>query len=64
MEEIEFTLHPDGQVEYTVKGVKGTGCEQLTELFGELGKTVVSKPTGEYYEIPPVVNTKQISGRG
>ncbi len=64
MEEIEFTLHPDGQVEYTVKGVKGTGCEQLTELFSQLGKTAISKPTSEYYEVPPEINAKQITGRG
>ena len=63
MEEIEFTIHPDGNVEYTIRGIKGTGCEQLTDVFKSLGQTVVSRPTGEYYETPPETKTTQRTGR-
>lgn len=62
MQEIEFTIHPDGKVEYTIRGIKGSGCEELEALFKELGQTQVSKPTSEFYEIPPEQHTRQYTG--
>ena len=49
-QEVEFTIKPDGAVEFTVKGVKGRACEDVAKLFGELGKTVRDENTAEYYE--------------
>ena len=50
MQEIEFTIAKDGSVEYTIKGVKGTSCEDLSKIFAKLGKVTSSKKTAEYYE--------------
>jgi len=49
-EEIEFTIRPDGSVEYTIRGVKGAACDDLSKLFEELGRVETSVRTGEYYE--------------
>jgi hypothetical protein len=50
MQEIEFTIAKDGTVEYTIKGLKGTSCEDLSKIFEKLGKVTASKKTAEYYE--------------
>jgi len=49
-EEIEITILPDGRVEYTIKGVKGSACENISALLEQLGKVVQEQRTGEYYE--------------
>jgi len=48
--EIEFTIKPDGNVEFTVKGVKGKQCLSIAELFKVLGETESEQATAEYYE--------------
>eukprot|EP00560_Eucampia_antarctica_P001565 CAMPEP_0197831538 /NCGR_PEP_ID=MMETSP1437-20131217/10748_1 /TAXON_ID=49252 ORGANISM="Eucampia antarctica, Strain CCMP1452" /NCGR_SAMPLE_ID=MMETSP1437 /ASSEMBLY_ACC=CAM_ASM_001096 /LENGTH=78 /DNA_ID=CAMNT_0043434493 /DNA_START=217 /DNA_END=450 /DNA_ORIENTATION=- len=51
MERIEFKIFPDGRIEETVIGVKGTNCQKITEeLNAALGKVVASKPTEEMFE--------------
>ena len=51
MEEIEYTIYPDGRIEQIVKGVKGEDCLKLTaEIEEELGEVVSQKPTGEMFE--------------
>lgn len=49
-QEIEISILPDGRVEYTIKGVKGAACEDISALFEQLGKVEKSERTGEYYE--------------
>lgn len=49
-EEIEITILPDGRVEYTIKGVKGSACEDISKLLEQLGKVEAQERTGEYYE--------------
>ncbi len=49
-QEIEITILPDGQVEYVIKGVKGSACEEISALLEQLGKVEQSERTGEYYE--------------
>ena len=49
-QEVEFTIKPDGTVEFTVTGVKGQACEDVAKLFGELGKTTRDERTADYYE--------------
>lgn len=49
-EEIEITIHPDGQIEYTIKGVKGAVCDTISALLEQLGKIQSERRTGEYYE--------------
>jgi hypothetical protein len=49
-EEIEITIRPDGQIEYTIKGVKGSACDTISALLAQLGKIQTEQRTGEYYE--------------
>lgn len=49
-QEIEFRIRPDGQVEFTIKGVKGRRCEDVARLFESLGQVEETRATGEYYE--------------
>jgi len=48
--EIEFIIKPDGNVEFTIKGAKGTQCLPIAELFKVLGKTESEQATAEFYE--------------
>lgn len=51
VERIEFKIFPDGRIEETVIGVKGTDCQKVTEdLNASLGKVVSTQPTEEMYE--------------
>ena len=49
-QEIEIKILPDGRVEYTIKGVKGSACEDISALLEKLGKVEASERTGEFYE--------------
>jgi len=50
LEEIEFTIKKDGSVEYTIKGIKGSSCEDLSKIFEKIGRVTNSEKTREYYE--------------
>ena len=52
-QEIEVTILPDGRVEYTIKGVKGSACESISALLEQLGKVEAESRTTEYYEQDP-----------
>ncbi len=52
-QEIEIAILPDGRIEYTIKGVKGTACDQLSTMLEHLGKVEHTEHTGEYYEQEP-----------
>ena len=49
-EEIEISVLPDGRVEYTIKGLKGSACESISALLEQLGEVEAESHTGEYYE--------------
>lgn len=49
-EEIEIAVLPDGRIEYTIKGIKGSACESVSALLEQLGKVERSERTGEFYE--------------
>lgn len=49
-QEIAITIRPDGKIEYTIKGIKGSACASISELLEQLGKVEESANTGEYYE--------------
>ena len=49
-QEIAITILPDGRVEYTIQGVKGGKCENISELLELLGRVEEERKTGEYYE--------------
>lgn len=49
-QEIEIKILPDGRIEYTIKGVKGSACDSISALLEQLGKIEEKSNTGEYYE--------------
>jgi hypothetical protein len=49
-QEIEIAIRPDGRIEYTIKGVRGSGCEDISALLEQLGQVESAQRTGEYYE--------------
>lgn len=57
VEVIEFRIYPDGRVEETVRGIKGSNCHKVTEAINEvLGKVIDTAPTEELYEQALVVD--------
>ncbi len=50
-EEIEIEIRADGTVEYTIKGVKGSSCESISQLLEQLGSVQVEEKTSEFYEL-------------
>ncbi|KAJ8601944.1 hypothetical protein CTAYLR_004467 [Chrysophaeum taylorii] len=49
--QVKFRIHPDGRIEETVLGIKGTDCEKVTEALNEkLGSIISSAPTEERFE--------------
>lgn len=51
IEQIEFTIFPDGRVEEVVRGVKGGECNSITEdINAALGEVVASEPTEEMFQ--------------
>ena len=55
-QEIEIAILPDGRIEYTIKGVKGSACENISALLEELGQVEHEERTGEYYDREDHVN--------
>jgi hypothetical protein len=49
--EFEITIHPTGQVEVHVVGVKGKGCLEVIQFFEKIiGRVEDRQLTHEYYE--------------
>ena len=48
--EIHFIIDGQGNIQTTVKGVKGNGCKAIAEEIKKLGHAVGESPTGEYFE--------------
>ena len=49
-QEIEIAILPDGRIEYTIKGVKGSACDDISAILEQLGKDDSEQRTGEYYD--------------
>ncbi|MCG8416326.1 MAG: DUF2997 domain-containing protein [Proteobacteria bacterium] len=51
-QDIEITISPSGEVEFTVKGIKGSSCLDATKFLEEAlgGEVVEQERTSEYYE--------------
>ncbi len=49
-QEIEITIGRDGRMAYTIKGVKGSACEDISALLEQIGRVEEEERTGEYYE--------------
>ncbi|MCB0064326.1 MAG: DUF2997 domain-containing protein, partial [Caldilineaceae bacterium] len=44
------SIGPNGKIEYTIKGIKGSACDSISALLEQLGKVEEEAKTGEYYE--------------
>lgn len=48
-QEIEISIGPDGNIEYTIKGVPGPACESISAILEQLGTVEHTERTGEWY---------------
>jgi hypothetical protein len=48
--EIDIEIRPDGTFSFGVKGVRGRKCRDLTKFLEELGDTLASENTSEYFQ--------------
>ena len=51
LKEIHFIIDREGNVQSTIKGIKGSACSSLAAEFEELGQVIGQQPTNEFYEI-------------
>ena len=51
-QEIEITISPNGEVSFTIKGVKGASCMDETKFLEEAlgGEILEQEKTSEYYD--------------
>lgn len=57
-EEIEILVSEDGEIEFSIKGIKGPGCHKIAKDIGNaIGIIKEMKNTSEYYE-KPLINKK------
>ena len=49
-EEIHFLIDREGNVQSTIKGVKGSACSSLAAEFEDLGQVIGQQPTNEFFE--------------
>ena len=50
-QKIKVTIKKDGSVEYTVQGIKGKKCKDVTAFIDKLGKISETKNTPEYNQV-------------
>ena len=56
---VKFRIYPDGRVEETVSGIRGSDCTKVTEELNEkLGKVTQTKPTEEMFQEKVDVKTE------
>ena len=56
---VKFRIYPDGRVEETVSGIRGSDCTKVTEELNEkLGKVTQTKPTEEMFQEKVDVQTE------
>lgn len=51
MEQIKVIIKKDGSLEYSVSGVKGATCKDLTKFIDQLGNVTSSDNSPEFYEV-------------
>ena len=57
METINIKISARGEIEYTVQGVKGGKCRDLTKVIdGIAGKVLATKNTGEFCQVESAGN--------
>ena len=48
--EIHFVIDRAGNIQSTIKGVKGSACGSISRQIMELGQVIKQKRTNEYFE--------------
>ena len=48
--EIHFVIDQEGNIQSTIKGLKGPTCSAITEAFRDLGQVIEQQQTNEYFE--------------
>jgi hypothetical protein len=48
--EIDIQIRPDGSFSFEVKGVKGRKCQDISKFLEELGQTLSTETTSEFYQ--------------
>jgi Protein of unknown function (DUF2997) len=48
--EIHFVIDRDGNIQSTIKGIKGSGCGTLAAEIEKLGQVVRQEKTQEFHE--------------
>jgi len=48
--EILFSIDENGEITSTVKGIKGSTCQDIAKAFETIGKVTRQERTHEYYE--------------
>ncbi len=58
MQQIKVNISNTGEIDYSVSGVKGGKCKDLTKLIDKLANVVDTKVTGEFCEVETGVQQK------
>ena len=48
--EIHFVIDRDGNIQSTIKGIKGSGCSTIAAKIEKLGRVAKQERTKEFYE--------------
>lgn len=61
---IEFVVHPDGRVEYKIRGIQGGGCSDISKVVQDaVGLVpVVDEATSEAYSCAVALETALVAG--
>lgn len=60
MQTIKITISPKGEIEYTVEGIKGGKCREITKAIDAIaGKVLATKNTGEFCQVESAPNRLQ-----
>ena len=63
-QEIHFEISRNGEIQFTVKGIQGKGCEALAQALHELGEVTREEKTSDFYrQQAPTVHVKTNAGR-
>jgi len=48
--EIHFLIDREGNIQSSIKGIKGSSCSAIAEALNDLGQVIAQQPTNEFYE--------------
>jgi len=48
--EIHFVIDREGNIQSSIKGIKGSTCSAIAEEFSDLGQVIEQQQTNEFYE--------------